>query len=155
MGFKKLRSLKTINFILKNKFTFNKTVGNNYVACAGIEAYENALNQKKLKINTKYNRMIDFALEIMDEFSCKKYEIEYEIEDLKLKIGIHGGDVITDILGVHKIQFSLFGDPVNVTSRIACKAEPNSILISDYIYQKLNKDEYNFIESEIDVIIIY
>lgn len=121
------------------------------MACAGIEAYENTLNQNDLKKNTKYNRTIDFALEILSEFSCKKYEIEYEIEDLKLKIGIHGGDVISDILGFHKIQFSLFGDPMNVTSRIASQAEPNSVLISDYIYQKLNKDEYNFSESQINV----
>lgn len=98
--------------------------------------------------------MLDFAFDILNEFANKKYGKDYEVDDLKIKIGIHGGKVVTDILGFHKIQFSLFGDPVNTTSRIASNAEVNTVTISDYIFQKLKDNQkYNFEEDEINVIL--
>ena len=83
--------------------------------------------------------MLEFAFDLIDEVSSKNYGQGEENEILKVKVGIHGGEVISDIIGFPKVQFSLFGDPVNTTSRIASKAEDDIVTVSEFIYQKIQK----------------
>ncbi len=111
------------------------------------------LKQSILKTSKdKCERMIDLAFELINEVSAKSYGIDDDNEYLKVNIGIHGGKVISDIIGFHKVQFSLFGDPVNTTSRIAHHAENGIVMISEYIYKKIkNHSEYKFIEDQIEV----
>lgn len=56
---------------------------------------------------------------------------------VKVKIGIHTGNVISGVVGENKPQFSLIGDTVNKTSRVCSKCKENSILISKETYQLL------------------
>lgn len=57
-----------------------------------------------------------------------------QTEDFKLRIGIHVGDVID--AGGH-----LYGDGVNVASRIQALAEPGGIVVSETVYDAVrNKD---------------
>ena len=61
---------------------------------------------------------------------------------LKIKIGIHHGNVIIGVIGFHKPQFSLIGDTVNTTSRHCSTAAPGEIVISSVAYQILRKFSY-------------
>jgi guanylate cyclase len=58
---------------------------------------------------------------------------------LKIKIGIHHGNVIIGVIGYHKPQFSLIGDTVNTTSRHCSTAGPGEIVISSVAYELLRK----------------
>jgi class 3 adenylate cyclase len=51
-------------------------------------------------------------------------------QPVKVKIGIHTGNVISGVVGENKPQFSLIGDTVNKTSRVCSKCKDNQILIS-------------------------
>lgn len=127
----------------------SKTVGNNYVACTGIKAYD--VNLNKIFLKDKSERMIDLAFEVIEEVSMRVYGPE-ENDFIRIRVGIHGGRVISDIIGDHKVQFSLFGDPVNTTSRIASKAEECTVTISDFIYQKVkNHADFIFKQAQIEV----
>ena len=53
---------------------------------------------------------------------------------LQIKIGIHVGRVIAGVIGYHKPQFSLIGDPVNFTSRVASTADNDAIVLSEQAY---------------------
>lgn len=57
-----------------------------------------------------------------------------EIEDLDLRIGIHLGDVVIE-------GNEIYGDGVNVTSRIQNIAENNQIVVSDSLAQNLKNKE--------------
>ena len=48
--------------------------------------------------------MMDLAFELINEVSVKTYGDEDNDFFLRVKIGIHGGKVIYDILGFHKVQ---------------------------------------------------
>lgn len=56
-----------------------------------------------------------------------------------MKIGINTGSVIAGIIGDHKPQFSLIGDPVNTTARIAANGDVNGITVSDDFYYTVSK----------------
>jgi class 3 adenylate cyclase len=51
-------------------------------------------------------------------------------QKMRVKIGIHTGDVISGVVGETKPQFSLIGDTVNKSSRVCSKCPHNKILIS-------------------------
>jgi class 3 adenylate cyclase len=53
---------------------------------------------------------------------------------IDVRIGIHTGDVMIDDNGV-------YGDSVNVSSRIESLALPGSILVSEKLYDELKNDE--------------
>ncbi len=79
----------------------------------------------------------DCAIEI------QKFLHDYNVsskEDwkIKLRIGIHQGDVIDK-------RGDIFGDTVNIASRIQPLAEPEGVCISDQVYYQIkNKVDYTF-----------
>ena len=53
-------------------------------------------------------------------------------------IGVHAGEVIHGFIGsVDRMEFTIIGDPVNMTVRYSSAAGPNEIIISPQIYEKL------------------
>lgn len=49
---------------------------------------------------------------------------------------MHVGRVIAGVIGHHKPQFSLIGDPVNYTSRVASTGDIGSITLSSAAFMK-------------------
>ena len=86
-------------------------------------------------------RALQFAIEVQETVSS--YDGAAPGEDkLRLRIGIHLGDVIIR-------DNDVFGDAVNIASRIQPLAEPGGICVSDQVYgQVRNKIPYEFIKSE-------
>jgi adenylate cyclase len=50
--------------------------------------------------------------------------------DWKLRIGIHTGPVIAGVVGIHKFAFDIWGDTVNLSSRMESSGEPARINLS-------------------------
>ena len=63
---------------------------------------------------------------------------------MRVKIGIHTGDVISGVVGETKPQFSLIGDTVNKSSRVCSKCPHNKILISKETQKLLEIYSNNF-----------
>ncbi len=90
----------------------------------------------------EYERNAVFcALEMMSQLTivnelCK----EFTEEPIKIGIGINAGEVITGTLGSElKIEFCVTGNNVNTAKRIESLTteKPDTILISDSVYQKV------------------
>lgn len=104
------------------------------MSCTGIKICELNIPTKILSVN-KTTRLVNMALEMMnfvDNFTTSKGK------KLKLKIGIHQGDVIAGVIGEHKPQFSLIGDTVNTTSRVCSTGESGEITLSEEAVKDLN-----------------
>lgn len=49
---------------------------------------------------------------------------------LQMRIGIHSGDVVAGVIGTHKFVYDIWGDAVNIASRMETHSLPNRIQVS-------------------------
>ncbi len=53
---------------------------------------------------------------------------------LRMRVGIHTGDVMAGVVGKHRTQFDVFGNEVNVASRFESSGADNRVNVSEVTY---------------------
>ncbi len=61
-------------------------------------------------------------------------------EPLEIRIGIHTGPVVAGVIGTRKFIYDLWGDAVNVASRMESHGQPGCIQVTEQTYQLLKAD---------------
>lgn len=107
-----------------------KTIGDSYMAVAGVP-------QRREDHALVLLRLARGMLNIMHQFN-KKFSTQ-----LRLRIGINSGPVIAGVIGKRKFTYDLWGDTVNVASRMESSGVPGRIQVSGTTYEYL-KDIYEF-----------
>ena len=69
------------------------------------------------------------SIDMMSKIKNKYYGPNKD-KPISIQIGIHKGRVIAGVIGYHKPQFSLIGDTINTSSRVASNANSDSLTLS-------------------------
>lgn len=104
-----------------------KTIGDAYMVAAGVPTSD----------ANHAIRMIQFAQHML--------EVVREFKDIELRIGIASGELIAGVIGESRQVYDVWGDIVNLASRIESIGSPNQIQVSQETYE-LAKNSFDFIE---------
>lgn len=95
-----------------------KTIGDAYMAAAGCP----------IQTKDHMQRVAFFALQLMKVLEGFNKQFN---TDFKIRVGIHTGSVIGGVISGKRISFDIWGETVNLTSRLQNVAEPGEIIVSD------------------------
>ena len=104
-----------------------KTIGDAYMAAAGCPV--------QTKDHTQ--RIAFFALQLMNVLDSFNKQFN---TDFKIRVGIHTGSVVGGVISGKRISFDIWGEAVNLTSRLQSVAEPGEIIVSDAATKILRGD---------------
>ena len=117
------------------------------MVCGGLKFVESKIDQRLLG-NHFSVRCMDYAFEMANVANSIKLKTG---QKLRVKIGLHTGEVIAGVVGETKPQFSLIGDTVNKTSRVCSKCPAKEVLISKETYKMLEIYSNNFTFDSMEV----
>lgn len=101
-----------------------KTIGDSYMLASGIPVphKDHAL------------QAASFAFAMLSELRRFVAETGYPIS---MRIGMHSGPVVAGIIGTRKFVYDLWGDTVNIASRMESHGQPGKIHCSETVYDEL------------------
>ncbi|MBT8219578.1 MAG: tetratricopeptide repeat protein [Bacteroidia bacterium] len=141
--------IKSVDFYFKkfdeiierNNLEKIKTIGDAYM-CAGGLPEPNDTNQIDA---------INAALEIVGFVNEQHRNPKEGIYPFEIRVGLNTGPVVAGVVGTKKFQYDIWGNTVNVASRMESNSEPGKVNISEATYA-LIKDYYKCkYRGEIDV----
>jgi class 3 adenylate cyclase len=119
--------------IQKHNIEKIKTIGDAYMCVGGLP----------IPTETHAQDVINAALEMRDFMQNHNQEKALKGEpQFRIRIGIHTGSVVAGIVGVKKFAYDIWGDTVNIASRMESSGEPNKVNISGTTFELVN-DKFN------------
>lgn len=120
------------NIISRYNIEKIKTIGDSYM-CAGGLPVEN---------NTNATDVVSAALEIQEYMKEHLRQRKNDGKEIfEIRIGIHTGSVVAGIVGVKKFAYDIWGNTVNIASRMESSGEASKVNISGATYE-LIKDKF-------------
>ena len=113
-----------------------KTIGDSYMAAGGVP----------IESNDHAQLIAEAALEMRQAIYAFNEESH---ENLDIRIGIHTGPLIAGVIGKKKLTYDIWGDAVNIASRMESHSQDGKIQLSEPTYNLIKK---NFLIKERGII---
>ncbi|XP_039359743.1 adenylate cyclase type 7 [Mauremys reevesii] len=118
--------------LLKPKFSGVekiKTIGSTYMAAAGLSVapgQEN--NQDQERQHAQIGIMVEYGIALMSKLDGIN---RHSFNNFRLRVGINHGPVIAGVIGARKPQYDIWGNTVNVASRMESTGELGKIQVTE------------------------
>uniref|UniRef100_A0A4W6EVL1 Adenylate cyclase type 6 n=1 Tax=Lates calcarifer TaxID=8187 RepID=A0A4W6EVL1_LATCA len=111
-----------------------KTIGSTYMAASGLN---DSTYDKEGR--THITALADYAMRLREQM---KYINEHSFNNFQMKIGLNIGPVVAGVIGARKPQYDIWGNTVNVASRMDSTGVPDRIQVTTDLYQVLASKGY-------------
>uniref|UniRef100_A0AAZ3S219 Adenylate cyclase type 7 n=1 Tax=Oncorhynchus tshawytscha TaxID=74940 RepID=A0AAZ3S219_ONCTS len=118
-----------------------KTIGSTYMAAAGLSGtpgQEN--NQDRDRQQAQIGNMVEFAIALIGKLDGIN---RHSFNSFRLRVGINHGPVIAGVIGARKPQYDIWGNTVNVASRMESTGELGKIQVTEETSDVLQKLGYS------------
>lgn len=107
-----------------------KTIGDAYMCAGGVPIRNNS---NAIAITLAALEIRDFMKVVAAEKRAKNQPI------LEIRIGIHTGPLTAGVVGLKKFAYDIWGDTVNIASRMESTSEPGRVNVSGTTHQLIKK----------------
>ncbi|XP_055328638.1 adenylate cyclase type 5-like [Paramacrobiotus metropolitanus] len=113
-----------------------KTIGECYMAASGLTA----ATADRIKFRHVV-QLADYAMAIKDQLNEVN---QHSFNNFTLRIGLSMGPVVAGVIGAKKPQYDIWGNAVNISSRMESTGIPDTIQVTEEIYRTLEPLGYIF-----------
>lgn len=129
--------VKSIDFYFKEfdkvttKYNLEKikTIGDSYMCAGGLPI-----------ANKTHARNVILAAKEMIDFVRRELDAQDDLIHFEARIGIHTGPVVAGIVGTKKWQYDIWGDTVNIASRMESMSESGRVNLSETTYLEIKHE---------------
>nr|XP_045007318.1 adenylate cyclase type 7 isoform X2 [Jaculus jaculus] len=117
--------------LLKPKFSGVekiKTIGSTYMAAAGLSVPSGHENQDLERQHVHIGVLVEFSMALMSKLDGIN---RHSFNSFRLRVGINHGPVIAGVIGARKPQYDIWGNTVNVASRMESTGELGKIQVTE------------------------
>ncbi|XP_077572715.1 adenylate cyclase type 6-like isoform X2 [Stigmatopora nigra] len=111
-----------------------KTIGSTYMAASGLN-----LSTYDREGRSHILALADYAMRLREQM---KYINEHSFNNFQMKIGLNMGPVVAGVIGARKPQYDIWGNTVNVASRMDSTGVPDYIQVTTDLYHVLANNGY-------------
>ncbi|XP_021359740.1 adenylate cyclase type 4-like [Mizuhopecten yessoensis] len=121
-----------------------KTIGATYMVASGLQKHIDDISMEengRCRRREHLGTLLQFALKMMEVIEDISRE---SFTNFQLRIGINHGPVKAGVIGAHRPHYDIFGNTVNVASRMESTGVIGEIQVLKSTAQTLQRLDYNF-----------
>jgi class 3 adenylate cyclase len=110
-----------------------KTIGDAYMVAGGLDVHHRARDSEPEERDYS-SAICSMALEMLQYMETRS---GFRRAQLQIHVGIGTGPVVAGVIGMKKFIYDLWGDTVNIASRVTSEAGAGSILVDTATYKRV------------------
>ena len=124
----------------KHGLTKIKTIGDSYMAVAGAPEAMTDSPQRAAAAALEMLQWIE-TFKPQSVVGDVSHNVFGEDGGMRVRIGLHCGPVVAGVIGTERLQYDIWGDAVNIASRLENTCEPGRIHVSDELAKRLQNSD--------------